>query len=137
MDDPEEALKVLHRLHDMDITLTIDDFGTGYSSLAYLRRLPVSEIKIDQSFVRHLKTREGDRVITRATVELGHRLGMKVTAEGVEDEESLILLAEFGCDTAQGYFISPPVDQAGFLQFLETSQFGAKKRVATEPLAGV
>ncbi len=137
MDDPEEALKVLHRLHEMDITLTIDDFGTGYSSLAYLRRLPVSEIRIDQSFVRHLKTREGDRVITRATVELGHRLGMKVTAEGVEDEESLTLLAEFGCDTAQGYFISPPVDQAGFLQFLETSQFGAKKRVATEPVAGV
>ena len=137
MDDPEEASKVLHRLHDMDITLTIDDFGTGYSSLAYLRRLPVSEIKIDQSFVRHLKTREEDRVITRATVELGHRLGLKVTAEGVEDEESLSLLAEFGCDTAQGYFISPPVDQARFLQFLETSPFGAKKRVATEPLAGV
>ena len=132
MDDPEQALRVLHRLHDMGITLTIDDFGTGYSSLAYLRRLPVSEIKIDQSFVCHLKTREEDQVITRATIELGHRLGMKVTAEGVEDEPSLDLLNEYGCDIAQGYFISPPLAKADFLKFLADSPFGAK----SAPVAG-
>ena len=76
-------------------------------------------------------------MITRATIELGHRLGMKVTAEGVEDEESLSLLAEYGCDTAQGYFISRPVDRIGFIRFLETSPFGAKNKHAAEPLSGV
>ncbi|MFD2111989.1 putative bifunctional diguanylate cyclase/phosphodiesterase [Thiorhodococcus fuscus] len=108
MADPVRVLNVLERIHSMGFHFSIDDFGTGYSSLAYLKKLPVSELKIDKSFVMDMPRSESDGVIVRATVELGHNLGLKVTAEGVEDAESLRILRSIGCDTAQGYYFSKP-----------------------------
>ena len=93
MEDPERALEVLTRLADAGVRLSIDDFGTGYSSLAYLKSLPVHELKIDRTFVAALTTSERDRVIVDSTVALGNRLGLDVVAEGVEDEGTLDALA--------------------------------------------
>ncbi len=106
MADPARVLNVLERIHALGLRLSIDDFGTGYSSLAYLKRLPVAELKIDKSFVIDMLRSESDAVIVRATVDLGHNLGLMVTAEGVENEESLTRLRAMGCDIAQGYFFS-------------------------------
>lgn len=109
MQDTARALAVLGELAAMGLSLAIDDYGTGYSSLGYLKRLPVSEIKIDKSFVTHLATSAEDNILVRSTIELGHNLGLSVTAEGVEDEESLRRLRAYGCDTIQGYLISKPL----------------------------
>ncbi len=114
MREPEAALKVLHRLRECGISLSVDDFGTGYSSLAHLKRLPVQELKIDQSFVRNLDETSEDAVIVRSTIEMSHNLGLKVVAEGVEYEHSLRLLERWHCDTAQGYLISRPLTAAAF-----------------------
>jgi len=109
MDDPDRARLVLDALDRMGIRLSIDDFGTGYSSLAYLQRLPVSEIKIDRSFVSDMDQNAANRVIVRSTIELARNLGLRVTAEGVESSRVLELLRTGGCDGAQGYFISRPL----------------------------
>jgi diguanylate cyclase (GGDEF)-like protein len=109
MEDPEHALAALQRLHDAGVYLSIDDFGTGYSSLAYLKRLPVDEIKIDRSFVSALTVDARDRLIVASTVSLGRALGLDVVAEGVEDEQTLAVLQELGCDLAQGFLFSRPV----------------------------
>jgi len=114
MREPEHALKVLNRLRDCGISLSVDDFGTGYSSLAHLKRLPVQELKIDQSFVRNLDETSEDAVIVRSTIEMSHNLGLKVVAEGVEYQHSLLLLERWNCDTAQGYLISRPLTAAAF-----------------------
>jgi diguanylate cyclase (GGDEF)-like protein len=108
MEDPEHALAALQRLHDAGVYLSIDDFGTGYSSLAYLKRLPVDEIKIDRSFIAALTMDARDRLIVASTVSLGRALGLDVVAEGVEDEETLLLLQELGCDLAQGFLFGRP-----------------------------
>jgi diguanylate cyclase (GGDEF)-like protein len=107
--DPDAALAVLSALGAMGVKMAIDDFGTGYSSLAYLKRLPVSELKIDRTFVCNLVDGRNDEVIVRSTIELGHNLGLRVVAEGVEDEETLNELRRLGCDEAQGYHLSRPV----------------------------
>ncbi len=107
--NPEIALQVLHGLRECGISLSVDDFGTGYSSLAQLKRMPVQELKIDQSFIRDLDDASEDAVIVRSTIEMSHSLGLKVVAEGVELERSLQLLARWNCDTAQGYLISRPL----------------------------
>ena len=109
LEDPFRTKIVLDKLHAMGIRLSIDDFGTGYSSLAYLRQLPVSEIKIDRSFVLNMHQSEDDAVIVRSTVDLGRNLGLEVVAEGVETEEHWRELAALGCEFAQGYFLSRPV----------------------------
>ncbi|QKZ06523.1 putative bifunctional diguanylate cyclase/phosphodiesterase [Pseudomonas eucalypticola] len=114
MREPESALKVLNRLRECGISLSVDDFGTGYSSLAHLKRLPVQELKIDQSFVRDLDETSEDAVIVRSTIEMSHNLGLKVVAEGVEYEHSLRLLERWHCDTAQGYLISRPLTASAF-----------------------
>ncbi len=114
MQNPETALKVLHSLRDCGISLSVDDFGTGYSSLAQLKRMPVQELKIDQSFVRDLDDDSEDSVIVRSTIEMSHSLGLKVVAEGVEFERSLRLLEKWNCDTAQGYLISRPLTALAF-----------------------
>ncbi|QXI27550.1 bifunctional diguanylate cyclase/phosphodiesterase [Pseudomonas vanderleydeniana] len=114
MREPELALEILQRLRACGISLSVDDFGTGYSSLAHLKRLPVQELKIDQSFVRNLDETSEDAVIVRSTIEMSHNLGLKVVAEGVEYEHSLRLLERWHCDTAQGYLISRPLAAAAF-----------------------
>jgi EAL domain-containing protein (putative c-di-GMP-specific phosphodiesterase class I) len=103
--DPARTVGTLNRLSDMGVALAIDDFGTGYSSLSYLHRLPVDEIKIDKSFVQRMTADESDSVIVRSTIDLGHNLGLQVTAEGVEDGQTWQLLAAAGCDQAQGFYL--------------------------------
>lgn len=121
MREPEKALKVLNSLRDCGISLSVDDFGTGYSSLAHLKRLPVQELKIDQSFVRNLDETSEDAVIVRSTIEMSHNLGLKVVAEGVEYEHSLRLLERWNCDTAQGYLISRPLTAVAFEAWMQQS----------------
>lgn len=117
MEDQQFALQLLTHLASLGVRISIDDFGTGYSSLAYLRRLPVSEIKVDQSFVMSMLENENDKVIVRATIGLAHNLGMSVIAEGVAEKEIYRQLGIMGCDLAQGYYISKPVpgDELGHL----------------------
>jgi diguanylate cyclase (GGDEF)-like protein len=112
--NPEVALQVLHGLRECGVSLSVDDFGTGYSSLAQLKRMPVQELKIDQSFIRDLDDACEDAVIVRSTIEMSHSLGLKVVAEGVEFERSLQLLGRWQCDIAQGYLISRPLAAKAF-----------------------
>jgi predicted signal transduction protein with EAL and GGDEF domain len=117
MDHPDRALEQLKRLRDAGFSLSIDDYGTGLSSLSYLKDLPVNELKIDKSFVLNLSRDEQDRVLVRSTIDLARNLGLQVTAEGVEDEAALAALQLFGCDFAQGYFISKAIPDADFQAF--------------------
>ncbi len=115
MGKPDASIAVLQRLAELGIDLSIDDFGVGQSSFAYLRRLPVRELKIDRTFVSQLAMVHADRTIVRSIVELGHHLGYRVTAEGVDDPAALDYLCDIGCDHAQGYLISRalPADEFG------------------------
>ncbi len=108
MIDPERALRTLKAIDELGVTLAIDDFGTGYSSLAYLKRLPVRTLKIDGSFVTKMLTDEQDEIIVHSTINLAHNLGLKVVAEGVEDEQVIARLLSHECDQAQGYVIARP-----------------------------
>jgi len=110
MAHPERAIETLHALHTLNVPLSIDDFGTGHSSLAYVRSLPVSEIKVDRSFCMELDDRA--LVILRSAIAMGHDLGMKVTAEGVESRDAMERIKELGCDYAQGYYIGRAVPAA-------------------------
>jgi EAL domain-containing protein (putative c-di-GMP-specific phosphodiesterase class I) len=109
MADPVRAMHVLDELRALGVGLSLDDFGTGYSSLAYLKNLAVDELKIDKSFVMQMDTDEGDAVIVRSTVDLGHNLGLRVVAEGVETARHWERLHEMGCDLAQGYLLTKPL----------------------------
>ena len=109
MSDPVRALAVLDDLHALGVGLAIDDFGTGYSSLSYLDRMAVDELKIDKSFVTGLAAGQGNASIVRSTIELGHSLGLRLVAEGVEDEPCMALVRAWGCDQAQGYLLSRPM----------------------------
>jgi EAL domain-containing protein (putative c-di-GMP-specific phosphodiesterase class I) len=109
MSDQRRGHETLERLRAMGIRLSIDDFGTGYSSLAYLKGLPVHELKIDRGFVMNMTTDQADAFIVRCAVDLGRDLGLQVIAEGVEDEATLEALSALGCHGAQGYFFSRPV----------------------------
>ncbi|MYN25293.1 putative bifunctional diguanylate cyclase/phosphodiesterase [Duganella levis] len=122
MDDPVRAQHTLERLSAMGLDLSIDDFGTGYSSLAYLKRLPVNELKIDKSFVLNMENDEGDTKIVRSTIDLGHNMGLRVVAEGIESEAVWRLLAELGCDQGQGYFMSRPIPGDQMIPWLEKWQ---------------
>jgi EAL domain-containing protein (putative c-di-GMP-specific phosphodiesterase class I) len=112
LDDPAHAIKNLERLHALGCKLAIDDYGTGYSSLAYLRRLPVHELKIDKSFVIGMAADASDALIVRSTIDLAHNLGLSVVAEGVEDDATLDRLRAMGCDMVQGYLLSRPMGVA-------------------------
>jgi diguanylate cyclase (GGDEF)-like protein/PAS domain S-box-containing protein len=116
---------VLARVHDMGGKVSIDDYGTGYSSLAYLQNLPVDQLKIDQSFIKNLATIKDNAVIVRSTIDLAHNLGMTVVAEGVEDEQALDILTEYGCDSAQGYLFSPGLTADQLTPWLTTSPYPA------------
>ena len=109
MDDPQRAEATLYKLSEQGFKLSIDDFGTGFSSLAYLKRLPVNELKIDKSFVMAMDRDESDAKIVRSTIDLAHNLGLSVVAEGVENKVLLDKLSELNCDEAQGYFIAKPM----------------------------
>ncbi|MDH5184337.1 MAG: EAL domain-containing protein [Gammaproteobacteria bacterium] len=118
MSNPVIATKMLKEFDDMGIHLAIDDFGTGYSSLAYLKQLPVNEMKIDKSFVMSMANNGSDETIVRSTIELAHNLGMKVIAEGVETLEAYNKLSDYGADKAQGYYMSRPVSLKALQKWL-------------------
>ena len=118
MSDPERALATVRELSELGVRLAVDDFGTGHSSLANLRMLPVHELKIDRSFVTPMLSDASDMVIVRSTVDLGHALGLRVIAEGVEDRETLERLASLGCDRAQGHYFSLPVPAEEFISWI-------------------
>jgi EAL domain-containing protein (putative c-di-GMP-specific phosphodiesterase class I) len=109
---PEKAVATLVKLKDMGVSMIVDDFGTGYSSLSYLARLPLQGVKIDQRFVRGLGQVRSDETITQAIIALSHALGLRVVAEGVETEAQFSFLRLHGCDEAQGYLISRPLEAA-------------------------
>ncbi|HET8695214.1 MAG TPA: GGDEF domain-containing phosphodiesterase, partial [Aquabacterium sp.] len=126
MDDPQRALQTLNRLHDMGLKLSIDDFGTGYSSLAYLKRLPVDELKIDRSFVMNMESDVQDAKIVHSTIDLAHNLGLNVVAEGIENAQTLKLLGNLNCDEAQGYFIAKPMPCEDFAEWV--AQWSAQSK---------
>ena len=122
MADPERATTVLTALHSMGVRLSIDDFGTGYSSLANLKTLPVSEIKIDRSFILGMATDRSDAVIVQSTIDMGRQLGLGVVAEGVETADVLEELTRLGCDVAQGFYLSRPVPGDQLSAWLRAAQ---------------
>jgi EAL domain-containing protein (putative c-di-GMP-specific phosphodiesterase class I) len=109
--------------------LSIDDFGTGYSSMSHLKRLPLQEIKVDRSFVEHMRDDPNDAMIVAATVELGRNLGLRVVAEGVEDQATFDALARMRCDTAQGFQVSVPLPAAEMTRWIE--ERGGRSLVAS------
>ena len=110
MIDAERSLEVLTRLSTLGVRLSVDDFGTGYSSLSYLSKLPVNELKIDKSFVMGMESNSNNTIIVQATIDLGHNLGLEVVAEGTENASDVLKLQRLGCDKAQGYYFSKPLD---------------------------
>ncbi|WP_020679745.1 putative bifunctional diguanylate cyclase/phosphodiesterase [Marinobacterium rhizophilum] len=118
--DIDHTVRELTRLSNANITLSIDDFGTGYSSLQYLDALPVSIIKVDQSLIKSLSKTSASSHIVKAAVDMAHNLGMQVVAEGVETKTAYDLLADYGCDIAQGYFIARPLTAADFTHWHES-----------------
>lgn len=129
MEEPEHALETLIKLSKMGIQLSLDDFGTGYSSLAYLKKLPVSEIKIDKSFIKDMELDVNDTVIVRSTIALGKNLGMKVVAEGVENQQIWALLGALGCDASQGFYMSQAMTAAEIDAWLISSDWAQAKEV--------
>jgi diguanylate cyclase (GGDEF)-like protein len=118
MADPVRAYRLLTELAASGVKLSIDDFGTGYSSLAYLKNLPVDQLKIDRSFVLHMHDDPNDAIIVRSVIDLGHNLGLETVAEGIEDHDTWEQLIGLGCDSAQGYFLARPMPAADFVTWL-------------------
>jgi diguanylate cyclase (GGDEF)-like protein len=128
MADPSRARETALCLSATGVRLAIDDFGTGYSSLAYLKRLPVSELKIDKSFVRDMTSDDEDATIVRSIIGMAHDLGLSVVAEGVENETTLRLLTQLGCDVGQGYHISRPLPADEFAAWVR-ARFGQSRQL--------
>ena len=125
MENPARSIEILNTLSSMGINLSIDDFGTGFSSLAYLKQLPVNELKIDKSFVMNMDNDESDTVIVQSTISLGHNLGLKVIAEGIEHEGLLHLAKDLGCDKAQGYMFGKPQNNEQFFKLLKSKNYSS------------
>jgi diguanylate cyclase (GGDEF)-like protein len=123
MSNPESVIGILAELKSLGVRFSIDDFGTGHSSLSYLKKLPVSELKIDRSFVMEMNRGKDDAMIVNSTVELAHNLGLRVVAEGVESDDILNSLIALNSDMAQGYFISRPIPPDKLHAFLKTSKW--------------
>ena len=121
MADVEQAVTTLADLKRLGVHVSVDDFGTGYSSLSYLKRFPIDVLKIDRSFVRDIANDASDAAIVAAIISLAHSLGLSVVAEGVERQDQLIYLASCGCDTVQGYMVSPPMRAEALEHFLRAA----------------
>jgi EAL domain-containing protein (putative c-di-GMP-specific phosphodiesterase class I) len=119
MSGAEAVIAKLEELHALGVQLAIDDFGTGFSSMSYLKRFPVDRLKIDQTFVRDILEHKEDASITTVIINLGHTLGLKVVAEGVEDEAQYEFLRQRNCNEAQGYWISGSLDAEAFAEFVK------------------
>jgi diguanylate cyclase (GGDEF)-like protein len=129
MADPIRSIRVLSALSATGVQLAIDDFGTGYSSLSQLKQLPVDELKIDRSFIMDMVSDDDDATIVRSTIDLGHNLGLRLVAEGVEDRETWRRLGKLGCDVAQGYYLSPALDGTAFDAWLLEWEQGIEQRI--------
>jgi EAL domain-containing protein (putative c-di-GMP-specific phosphodiesterase class I) len=121
MADPRQAIAVLGELVELGVGVSVDDFGTGYSSLAYLKRLPVTELKIDKSFVQGMDRDPQDAAIVRTVLDLGANLGLTVTAEGIETAEVWTELNRLGCTLGQGYYFSKPLPADDLVRWLESA----------------
>ena len=122
MADPVRAYRLLTELAASGVKLAIDDFGTGYSSLAYLKNLPVDQLKIDRSFVSQMHKDPNDAIIVRSVIDLGHNLGLETVAEGIEDLDTWEQLTNLGCDSAQGYFLARPMPAAELGAWLRNAE---------------
>ena len=118
MNNPEQSINILNAIKKLGIRISIDDFGTGFSSLAYLKQLPVNQLKIDRSFVMDMQDDESDRAIVLSTINLSHSLGLDVVAEGVEDKQTMNILKQMKCNSAQGYYYSRPLNAKAFHQYV-------------------
>lgn len=124
MADPAASLETLRRLRSTGVRISIDDFGTGYSSLAYLKNLPVNELKIDKSFVLNMIDNHGDAKIVKSIVDLAHNFELAVVAEGIENQGTFDRLAAMGCEFAQGFYMSRPLPLDGLLAWMNLSRWG-------------
>jgi EAL domain-containing protein (putative c-di-GMP-specific phosphodiesterase class I) len=121
LDGTNDNLSILREFHALGVKIALDDFGTGYSSLSYLRSFPFDKLKIDQSFIRNSDVRDGQEIV-KAIANLGQTLGITTTAEGVETEDQLARMVEYGCTEAQGYLFSRPVPASQVAALLSTSE---------------
>ena len=120
MHNPEEVAKTLQNLHDLGIKLAIDDFGTGYSSLSYLKIFPIDVLKIDRSFIRDITFDMDDEIIVKTIIAMGHNLGLKIIAEGVEEQQQLDIIKQYNCEWYQGYYCSKPLAADDFTKLLQS-----------------
>ncbi|MEX0803750.1 MAG: GGDEF domain-containing phosphodiesterase [Candidatus Binatia bacterium] len=132
MGDPQRAIRTLSIIRDLGVKFAIDDFGTGYSSLAYLKKLPVTSMKIDKSFILNMERDKDNSIIVRSIIELGHNLGLKVVAEGVETQEAQDMLRQLDCDEAQGFYYSRPIPVDAMTEFLKTPPVKLTARLTEE-----
>ena len=130
MENINNSTKILREICELGASIALDDFGTGYSSLRYLKTFPVTHVKIDRSFVADIETNERDANLVRSIISMAHGMGLKVTAEGVEDEAQVARLLQFRCDEMQGYLFSKPVSATEVTKLLQN---GIKQRIATLP----
>ena len=121
----------------MGVSLAVDDYGTGYSSLSYLRRMEVDELKIDKSFVMQMSLDDNSAIIVRSTIELGHSLGLTVTAEGVEDRATYETLQRLGCDRIQGFFHSRPLAAPAMEAWLNDQRHGCRRTDSSSSSGGI
>jgi len=129
MSNASHVIDTIKSMRKMGLWISIDDFGTGYSSLAYLKNLPVNEIKIDRSFVTNMSEDNHDTIIVRSVIDLAHNLGLQVVAEGVENRKTKEMLDTFKCDTAQGYYISKPVSPVEFKSWMSKYEQGISQQI--------
>ncbi len=132
MENVDSTVAALHGLHDIGVSLAIDDFGTGHSSLAYLKRFPMDKLKIDRSFVRDVVEDPDDAAIAQIIINLAKQLNLAVIAEGVETVPQLDFLRQHGCDVAQGYHFSPPIDAVRFVDWFRNHPEGATAPTAAD-----
>ena len=135
MENPVFAMRSLNRYRAAGVNVAIDDYGSGFSSLAYLKDIPATELKIDKAFVLDIADSQRNSMLVRSTIDLGHSLGMQVTAEGVETATALSLLALMGCDAAQGYFIGRPMPLGNLIEFLRRDPDQVMQVAPATPLA--
>jgi len=122
MDSSPRAQQILEELDKMQVQISIDDFGTGYSSISYLQQLPVTELKIDKSFVLEMQNSDTDALTVHSSIYLAHKFGMKVVAEGVEDQQTLEILKKAGCDRVQGYYLGRPMPADRVIDWLKQAE---------------
>ena len=135
--DPERAARIVNQLHAMGVRIAIDDFGAGYTSLAQLKNLPISELKIDKSFILTMHTNPDDAMIVKSMLDLGHSLRMKVVAEGIETGDAANTLADFQCDIGQGYHLCRPALPEALMQWYGQHADGAAPPRAKSPPKGM